>query len=81
MPSYVDASEAIRRKKLTTIYNANKAADPLKFRALTAFSAYDTAVPKMTGEVCNDSCVTTVKGHHTFAATKFAVSKIAYYNR
>jgi hypothetical protein len=65
--NYVEASELTRRKKLTAIKNANIAANPTKFRALTVFDSYDPSFvsnKQYSAEVCNDSCRTDVKPHN-----------------
>jgi hypothetical protein len=65
--NYVEASELTRRKRLTAIKNANKAADATKFRALTTFDSYDPsyAINKhYSAEVCNDSCRVDTKPHN-----------------
>ena len=65
--NYVEASELTRRKRLTTIKNANQAADPNKFRALTVFDSYDPSFlsnKRISAEVCNDSCRTGTKPHN-----------------
>jgi len=83
--NYVEASELIRRKRLSTIYAANTASDTQKFRALTRFSFYDPSVgatnAKATADVCNDSCRTDEKPHNTFAATQFSGTKVAHFNK
>ena len=65
--NYVEASEIIRRKRLTVIKNANGAANPTKFRALTTFDSYDPSIlsnKHYSAEVCNDSCRVDIKPHN-----------------
>ena len=83
--NYVEASELIRRKRLSTIYVGNAEADARKFRALTRFSRYDPSVrssvtSRATGEVCNDSCRTGEKSHNTFAATQVVATRFAHFS-
>jgi hypothetical protein len=82
--NYVEASELIRRKRLSTIYLANTAAEARKFRALTRFSSYDPSVGatnvKATAEVCNDQCRTDEKPHNIFGAIQISASKDAHFN-
>ena len=65
--NYIEASEIIRRKRLTVIKNAKQAADPNKFRALTTFDSYDPSIlsnKHYSAEVCNDSCRVDTKPHN-----------------
>jgi hypothetical protein len=79
MPN-VDSSDYTRRRKLAIIKNANDAGSQTKFRALTAFDSYDPSLVNATGIVCNDSCRTNVKANNTFAAKKYAGTKVPHFN-
>jgi hypothetical protein len=74
MPN-LDASEYIRRHKLTTVQYANQAADKRKFRALTRFDSYTTSTAREVGIVCNDACRTTQKDHNIFGAKQVSAAK------
>jgi hypothetical protein len=79
MPN-IDASDYIRKLKLTAIYNANKAANERKFRELTRFDSYDPSTVRATGAVCNDACRTTPKDHNIFAAQAYSASRVPHFN-
>lgn len=80
MPN-IDASDYIRRRKLTAIKYANDAASQNKFRALTRFDSYDPSTVRATGAVCNDACRTTPKNHDIFAAQKYSADKVPHFGK
>jgi hypothetical protein len=79
MPN-IDSSAYTRKQRLTVVKNANDAADSTKFRALTAFDRYDPALVNTTAVVCNDSCRVDIKQNETFAAKKYAASRVPHFN-
>lgn len=78
MPN-IDASDYIRRLKLTAIKYANDAASQRKFRELTRFDSYDASSVRATGAVCNDACRTTPKDHNIFSVQKYSASKVPHF--
>lgn len=79
MPN-IDSSDYIRRRKLSTIKNANDAANQTKFRVLTTFDSYDPSLVNTTAIVCNDRCRITSKPNSTFEANKYIASRVPYFN-
>lgn len=79
-PKYQHYSDFLRSKRITTNTNANNAADPTKFRALTMFDSYDPSLVKQTGIVTNDYSRKDVKLNNTFLASQYRGSKIPYFN-
>ncbi len=78
-PKYQDYSDFLRSKRITATTNANKAADPIKFRVLTAFDSYDPSLVEQTGIVTNDYNRKDIKLHNTFLASQYRGSKIPYF--
>jgi hypothetical protein len=74
-----DASEYVRKLKLSAIKNGKEASDPSKFRALTRFDAYDASTMKATGAVCNDACRTDKKQHNVFTAIKYRSDQVPHF--
>jgi hypothetical protein len=82
MPN-IDSSDYTRRIRLTAIRFANGSANSSKFRAPSAFNFYDASSPsgeiRTSGIVCNDVCLPDSNPSYTFAAQKYAASKVPHF--
>ena len=79
-PKYQHYSDFLRSKRIATTNDANKGADPRKFRVLTVFDSYDPSLVEQTGIVANDYSRKDVKLNNTFLASQYRASKIPYFN-
>jgi hypothetical protein len=75
----IDASEYVRRLKLTAIKNGKDVSAESKFRALTRFDSYDPSTLKATGAVCNDVCRSDKKSHNVFTAKKLRADQVPHF--
>jgi hypothetical protein len=70
-----DASDYIRKRRITVINTANSLGDPLKFRLLTRFDTYEPSV--QLGAIC-ETCAPEATVGNTFAAQQYAGTKQYY---